>query len=264
MPRADVHSPREGGLVALTREPSAALGACELTHLPRRPIDVELARAQHLQYTAALRSAGCEVITLAEAPELPDSVFVEDPAIVLDELAILTRPGAPSRRAEVPELAKALAPYRRLQGIEAPATLDGGDVLRIGRRIYVGRSTRTDEAALVQLRGLVAPLGYEVIAVPVLGCLHLKSAITSIADGVLLANRAWVDVSPFGDLRIVDVDPSEPAGANALRVGERLIYPNDYPKTAARLAGFGLLLVDASEVIKAEGAVTCCSLIFAA
>ncbi len=251
-------------LIALTREPSSSLGACELTHLQRQPIDVELARAQHLRYTAALRSAGCEVITLTEAPEQPDSVFVEDPAIVLDEVAILTRPGAPSRRAEVPELAAALAPYRRLEEIRAPATLDGGDVLRIGRRIYVGRSTRSDEAAVVQLRAIVSPLGYEVVAVPVLGCLHLKSAITSVADGVLLANRAWVDITPFGDMRILDVDPSEPAAANVLRVGERLIYPSEYPKTAARLAAFELLRVDASEVIKAEGAVTCCSLIFSA
>ena len=248
-------------LIAITREPSPSLGACELTHLERRAIDLDLARAQHRQYTAALRAAGCEVVTLAEAPELPDSVFVEDPAIVLDELAILTRPGAPSRRGEVPELARALAPYRRCAQIEAPATLDGGDVLRIGKTLYVGRSGRSDEAALVQLRAIVTPLGYEVVGVPVLGCLHLKSAITEIGEGVLLANREWVDTGRFGDATIIDVAPGEPSAANALKVGERLIYPSSYPETAARLSSFDVLYVDASEVIKAEGAVTCCSLI---
>ncbi len=251
-------------LIAITREPSASLERCELSFLTPQPIDVALALVQHRSYVAALVQAGCEVVTLAAEPELPDAVFVEDPALVVDELAILTRPGAPSRRAEVESIGVALAPYRRIARLIAPATLDGGDVLRIGRTLYVGRTARTNEAAIEQLRALLGPLGYAIEAVPVAGCLHLKSAVTSIGDGVLLANRALVDVGRFAGATIIDVDPAEPHAANALRVGAHLIYPSCYPKTRARLAEFDVIEVDASEVIKAEGAVTCCSLVFTA
>ena len=249
-------------LIAITREPSPSLARCELTFLAPHSIDVALARAQHRSYVAALVAAGCEVVTLPAEPELPDAVFVEDPAIVVDELAILTRPGALSRRGEVGSIGEALAPYRALARLVAPATLDGGDVLRIGRTLYVGRTARTNQAAVEQLRALLGPLDYAIEEVPVVGCLHLKSAITAIGDGVLLANRAMVDVARFGGATIIDVDADEPHAANALRVGARLIYPSCYPRTRARLADFDVIEVDASEVIKAEGAVTCCSLVF--
>ncbi|MBA3550506.1 MAG: dimethylargininase [Nannocystis sp.] len=249
-------------LVAITREPSASLGRCELSFVAPQPIDVALAFAQHRSYVAALVAAGCEVVSLPAEPELPDAVFVEDTAVVVDELAILTRPGALSRRAEVDSIGVALAPFRRIARLIAPATLDGGDVLWIGRTLYVGRTARTNEAACEQLRGLLGPFGYSVESVPVTGCLHLKSAVTAIADGVLLANRALVDVGRLGGARIIDVDPDEPHAANVLRIGARLIYPSCYPRTRARLADFDVIEVDASEVIKAEGAMTCCSLVF--
>jgi dimethylargininase len=250
--------------IAITRPVSASIGHCELTHLDRQPIDVDLARAQHRRYEQVLAALGCRVERLPEEPDLPDAVFVEDAAVVLDELAILTRPGAASRRPETRTVARALEPYRRLSAIESPGTLDGGDVLRVGRTLYVGLSGRSSRAAVEQMRALLAPLGYAVRGVGVDGCLHLKSAVTRVAADTLLVNRDWLDVSAFGDLRLVDVDPAEPAAANALCIGESVIYASAYPRTRVRLEETGIVVhaVDVSELAKAEGAVTCCSLVF--
>jgi dimethylargininase len=250
-------------LVALTREVSPALAACELTHLPRVPIDVEAARRQHAEYEAALAAAGCFVEHLPSGPEMPDAVFVEDIAIAFDELAVIARPGAGSRRVEIPAVAEALRRHRSLHHIEAPGTIDGGDVLVVGRRVYVGRSSRTNAEAIAQMRGLLATSGYTVCDVAVNGCLHLKSAVTAVGDHVLLINADRVSKAAFADVDFVDIDPSEPMGANALPVGGRVIFPASFPRTAERLArrGFALSIVEASELAKAEGAVTCCSII---
>jgi dimethylargininase len=250
--------------IALTRPVSASITSCELTHLERQPIDVDRARAQHRQYEQALAALGCRVERLPEEPDLPDAVFVEDAAVVLDELAILTRPGAASRRQETRTVARTLKPYRRLAAIQAPGTLDGGDVLRVGRTLYVGLSGRSNRAAIDQMRALLAPLGYAVHGVGVEGCLHLKSAVTLVAADTLLVNRDWLDVSAFGDLRLVDVDAAEPSAANALWIGESVIHAAAYPRTRRRLEETGIVIhaVDVSELAKAEGAVTCCSLIF--
>jgi dimethylargininase len=251
-------------LVALTREVSPAIARCELVHLARRPIDVDLARAQHRAYEAALREAGCEVRTLPADPELPDSVFVEDTAVVLDEVAVITRPGAASRRPETGAVAAALAPYRPIVTITAPGTVDGGDVLRVGRAIYVGDTARTNRAGIDQLAAALAPHGYQVCAVAVHGCLHLKSAATLVAPDTVLCNPRWVDPATFAGVRVVDVADGEAGAANGLLVGERLIYPSNFPRTATRLAaqGLTLLLLNVSELQKAEGAVTCCSVVF--
>jgi len=250
-------------MVAITREVSSALAECELTHLRRTAIDVELARAQHRAYERALSDAGYAVERLASGSDMPDSVFVEDVAVVLDELAIVTRPGAPSRRVEVPAVADALKRHRRLAFIEPPAIVDGGDVLVCGRTVYVGRSTRTNDEAVAQIRRILAPLGYAVCAVTVRHCLHLKSAVTEVSAGVLLANPDRVDRAAFGASEIIDVHPGEASAANALRLHDRIIFPAAFPWTAERLRARGLRveIVDASELQKAEGAVTCCSLI---
>ena len=250
--------------IALTRPVSASIGRCELTHLDRQPIDLHRARDQHRAYEQALVALGCRVERLPEEPDLPDAVFVEDAAIVLDELAILTRPGAASRRPETRTVARALEPYRRLAAIRAPGTLDGGDVLRVGRTLYVGLSGRSNRAAIGQIRAWLAPLGYSVLGVEVEGCLHLKSAVTRVAADALVVNRDWLDVSALGDLCLIDVDPAEPMAANALRIGESVLYAAAYPRTRRRLekAGIAVHTVDVSELAKAEGAVTCCSLIF--
>ncbi len=251
--------------VAITRAVSPALGACELTHLARTPIDIALARTQHRAYEAALVDAGCLVERLDTSPELPDSVFVEDIAVVFDEVAIVTRPGAESRRRETPAVADALAAYRPLHVIQPPASIDGGDVLVVGRHVFVGRSSRTNEAAVLQLRKVLTPFGYTVTDTVVRGCLHLKSAVTALADDLLLVNRAWIDAPTFARFSFVEVDRSEPSAANALRLGDRIILSSSFPRTAERVAARGLRtqVVDASEVQKAEGAVTCCSLIVA-
>jgi dimethylargininase len=251
-------------IIAITRGISPAMQNCELTNLARQPIDLELAGQQHAYYVRALEAAGCRVVELPAHPDLPDSVFVEDIAVVLDEIAIITRPGALSRRAETPAVVQALEPYRRRAYILEPGTIDGGDVLLVGRTLYIGVTLRTNAAAVQQMSELVAPLGYEVRHVPVTGCLHLKSAVTQVGEDTLLINRAWVDASNFVGMRLIDVHPSEPHAANGLLVGSRLIYPAEYPLTLARLeqAGINVLPVPASEVAKAEGAVTCCSLIF--
>ena len=253
-------------LVAVTRAVSAALAQCELVHLERRPIDVPLARRQHHAYEDALRGLGCAVRTLPAEDALPDSVFVEDAAVVLDEVAVITRPGAESRRPETASVAAALAAYRPLVTITAPGTMDGGDVLRIDRAVYVGETDRTNRAGIEQLTAALAPFGYRVHPVAVRECLHLKSAATLVAADTVLCNPRWVEPATFVDRRVIEVDPGEAGAANGLEVGDRLVYPVSFPATARRLAERGITLVpvDVSELQKAEGAVTCCSLIFPA
>jgi dimethylargininase len=243
-------------MIAITRDVPRTIAKCELTHIDRMPIDYAVATDQHERYSRLLASLGCTVISLPGDDEYPDSVFVEDTAIVLDDLAVITRPGAESRRGETRAIADALAPYRRLVHIEAPATLDGGDVLVLDDRIYVGLSTRTNEAGIVQLRELTRR---EVIPVPVQGALHLKSAITRVSRDSLLVNRASVDVAPFDGWKLIDA--AEP---NALLIGDVVVYPSAFPETAAllRSRGIDVRTVDADELAKAEGGVTCCSLVF--
>lgn len=234
-----------------------------MTHLQREPIDLALARRQHAAYEEALREAGCEVQQLPEQPDWPDSVFVEDTAIVLEEVAVATRPGAPSRRAEVASVADALAEFREVLTVEAPATLDGGDVLRLGKRLYVGASSRSNRDGIAELNRLIASFGYRVDAVAIEGCLHLKSAVTQIADDLLLINAERVGPDAFQSWHSIACDPAEPDAANALRIGDRVILSASWPRTAERLrqAGIDVHTVAMSEMEKAEGAVTCCSLI---
>jgi len=249
---------------ALTRDVSPDMRACELSFVGRTEIDVERAHEQHRQYQQALAALGCAVLSLPAQANLPDAVFVEDTALVLDELAVMTRPGAASRQAEVASVAEILARYRRLEFISAPGTLEGGDILRIGRRIYVGLSARSNPEGIRQLAGLVEGYGYTVQAVPISGCLHLKSAVTLVADNTLLVQSLWIDPGAFPGFRIIEVDPREPHAANAVRAGSGLVYPSCFPHTLARLenAGIEVSTVDVSELQKAEGAVTCCSLLF--
>lgn len=249
--------------VAITRAVSRALEHCELTHRPRRPIDLALARRQHAAYEQVLQEAGCEVRQLPEQPDQPDSVFVEDTAIVLDEVAVITRPGAQSRRAEVESMAVALEGLRGSVRIESPGTLDGGDVLRLERMLYVGASARSSAEGIAQLRRLLAPFDYRVVPVPLRGCLHLKSAVTQVAPGQVLLNPDWVDGRGFPGWEPIAIDPAEPHAANALRVGDAVIYPTSCPRTADALRKLGIDVrsVDMSETEKAEGGVTCCSVI---
>jgi len=243
-------------LIAVTRDVSPSINACELTHLQPQTIDYTMACVQHREYRELLSSLGLEVVKIPADPAYPDCVFIEDTAIVLDDLAVITRPGAPSRRGETRAVADVLEQYRPLVHLEAPATLDGGDVLVLDDRIYVGLSGRTNEAAIGQLRFYTRR---EVIPVNVHGCLHLKSAITRVSRDALLVNRDWIDAAPFAGWTLIDVE--EPFGANALLIGETLIYPDAFPRTRGKLAHLDVRTVDASELAKAEGGVTCCSLL---
>lgn len=251
-------------IVAIVRPPTEALARCELTHLDREPLDVGLARTQHDRYATLLRQLGADVIVLPPEEALPDAVFVEDVALVLDELAILTNPGVESRRAEVSGVATALEPYRQLVWIRPPATLDGGDVIVAERTLYVGRSSRTNEAGIEQLRRLVDPSGYDVRAVDVGRCLHLKSAATRPADGVYLLNPVWVDASAFHDGTVLRVPEHEPRGANTFRVGDSVVLAANFPATRSLLERHGLDVrtVDLSELQKAEAGGSCMSLVF--
>jgi dimethylargininase len=250
-------------LIAITRAVSESINRCELTHAARTPIDVARAREQHRAYEACLASLGCEIRQIPADDRYPDAVFIEDTAIVLDELAILTRPGAESRRGEVQAVADVLREYRNLVSIDAPGTIDGGDVLLLDRVLYAGRTPRTNARGIDHLREIVAPHGYRVEGVAVDGCLHLKSAVTRVSSDALLMNRDWVSPAQFNDWRIIDVDPSEPAAANALRIGESVIFPEELMLTLRRLEGerIDVRPVPASELALAEGGVTCCSLI---
>ena len=253
-------------LTAITREVSSGIGNCELSYLPRVEINLDLARAQHHEYQKALVDIGCRVSALPSEPDLPDSAFVEDVAVVLDEIAVIARPGVESRRREVASVAQALSQFRELVTIQASGTLEGGDVLRLGKTIYVGKSGRSNQAGIEQLEALTARFGYIVVPLEVKGCLHLKSAVTQVAADALLLNPEWTSGVPFRGFELIFVDPREPYGANALLANGRVIYPVSFPRTRERLEarGIGVAAVDVSELQKAEGALTCCSLIFEA
>jgi dimethylargininase len=251
-------------LAALTRAVSPTLESCELTWIPRQQIDIQLAVEQHHKYERALTEVGLHVISLPAEPDMPDAMFVEDPVLVLDEVAILLRMGAASRRPETESLATAISPYRPLRRMREPASMEGGDIMRIGRDLFVGLSSRTNAAGISQLRGEVEPLGYRVHAVEVTGCLHLKSACCSIGDGKVLANQAWLDTTALHDFQIIEVAKDEPGAANVLRIGDTVLMPSCFPDTEdlLRREGLNIRTVDISELIKAEAAVTCSSVIF--
>lgn len=249
--------------LAITREISPRFNECEITHIDRSPINLDIARAQHQGYTRALKDAGCEVLELPAEEDLPDSVFVEDTAFILPEVAVITRPGADSRRPETESISRALQPFCELRFIQEPGTVDGGDVLVLGKDIFVGMSTRTNRAAVDQMNTLLGEFGYCAHSVELRDCLHLKSAVTRVDAGTLLINRNWVDANHFAKFDLIDVDPSEPFAANCLPVNGEIIFPAAFPKTRAKLEerGYKVRTVQLDELAKAEGAVTCCSLI---
>jgi len=251
-------------LTAITRDVNAGIGRCELTFLPRVSINVDLAFQQHQQYQSILSSLGCEIVTVPTESDLVDSVFIEDTAMVLDEIAVMCLPGAKSRRAEVAGVGDVLQQYRKLVSIQPPGTLDGGDLLHVGKVIYAGLSARSNRSGIQQLRNIVADYGFSVKTVETMKCLHLKSAVSEVAPDLLLINPDWINRSAFGNCELIDVDNEEPHAANALRVGRDVIYPSSFPRTMEELVrrSINVTPIDLSELQKAEGAVTCCSLIF--
>jgi dimethylargininase len=263
-------------LTAITREVSPAIVNCEVTFIARQPIALAKAEQQHRDYQRLLEKCGARVITLPAEPTLPDSIFVEDPAIVLDELAVILPLGTETRRAEALSIEYALSKFRKLARVELPGTAEGGDILRVGRRVFAGLSSRTNAEGIRQLGAILAPYGYEVISVEVTGCLHLKSAVTYIGrkpasgsqanSATLLANRAWFDTKPFTGCEWIDVDPDEAHAANALAIHDTVIFPASFPRTRERIEQRGFLVtpLDISELQKAESGLTCSSLLFEA
>ncbi len=250
-------------MLAFVREVAPALARCELSFLPRVAIDIERAREQHAEYVAALTALGCRIEWLPPLPDHPDGVFVEDTAVIVPGLAAITRPGVPSRRAEVASVARALSGHLTVQELDEPACLEGGDVLRIGRVLHVGASGRTNAAGIAQLAAVLHPRGYRVQGVAMRDCLHMKSACTFIPPDTLLVNPAWVDPAEFGAARVIAVDPREAFGANTLTVSGVTLVSRGYPRTEERLAAAGIRTraLDVSELHKAEAALTCLSLL---
>ena len=250
---------------AITRAVGAALGDCALTYLDRAPIDLAKAHAQHAAYNEGLRKAGATVEVLSADDALPDSVFVEDTAVVLDEVAVVTRPGAPLREREVPAIEAALSGYRKLLRIAAPATLEGGDVLRLGREFYVGISSRTNGAGFAQFASILEGFAYRATPIWVKGCLHLKTAVTALDEETLLVNPSWIDAAALPRVRQLVVPPDEPFGANALVVNGVVHVSARWKRTKELVerSGFSVRSLDVSEFEKAEAGLTCLSLIFA-
>jgi dimethylargininase len=250
-------------MLALVREVSRSIAHCELTYLPRAAIDVDGAIAQHARYVEELAALGCRVEWLPPLAAHADGVFVEDTAVLVPELAVITRPGAASRRAEVDTVARALEPRVPLYRVTEPASLEGGDVLQIGRAFYVGASARSNAAGVTQLAAALAPHGYEVRTVALQGCLHLKSACTLVPPDTLVVNPDWVDPAAFGVGAVVAVDAQEPYGANTLTIAGVTLISSAYPRTRERLeaAGIATRTLEVAELHKAEAALTCMSLL---
>jgi dimethylargininase len=248
--------------VALVRRPSSRMAEGLVTHVERVPADAALAARQHAAYVAALERAGWAIRSVAAADELPDSAFVEDTVVVVEDLAVLARPGAPERRAEVAGTEEAIRSLGlEVARIEAPGTLDGGDVLQVGGTVYAGRGGRTDAEGIRQLREHVASRGRTVVPVALHGVLHLKSAVTALPDGTIIgADPALLDTGPFPGVRLVP----EEAGAHVVPLGgDTVLIAASAPRTAALLAAEGLdvMPVDIGEFEKLEGCVTCLSVL---
>jgi len=237
----------------------------ERTYVDRDPIDASNALKQHAAYCALLGECGAAVRVLEMNRDLPDAVFVEDTAVVLDELAVMMSMGADSRRREPAGIESVLREYRDIARVELPATIDGGDVVVVARTILVGASSRTSRAGIDALAAIVTPLGYRVLGVPVTGCLHLKTACTALPDDRLIVNRDLIDTRPLAGFDLVDVPPHEAYAADVAMVDGHVVVSAAYPDTAELLAasGYSVRPIDVSEFAKAEGGVTCMSLIFA-
>ncbi len=251
-------------LIAITHVVSPRISECELTFLERSAIDFELAALQHTGYCDTLKRLGVEVKMLDGNSQFPDSVFVEDTAIVVDELAVICMPGAVSRRGETALIEKELSEYRETIRIGLPATVDGGDVLQIGKKIFVGLSSRTNSFAIDELKRILSPHGYEVTAVKTAGSLHLKSACTAINEETIIVNPDWIDVGQLAGFKFVNTAPGEERSANVLRVAGTVCVQAGFPHAADAIDAIGetVEIIDTSELGKAEAGLTCSSIIF--
>ena len=244
-------------LHALMRLPGP-LGHAELTHIDRVAIDMAVANVQHAAYCAALTAAGAVVTVLPALADFPDCCFVEDTAVILPELVIRTRSGAESRRGEVAAIAPHLPADRPHFTVTAPGIIDGGDVMVVGRDLYIGLTLRSNAAAVAQVAEAVAAHGYRVTGVPLARALHLKTAVSALADDLVLVNTDWLDPGIFGGRRHIDSAAGEPFAGNSLTV-RGIVFHAAGERT---LAGFDARFLDISEFAKAEAGLTCLSLVY--
>jgi dimethylargininase len=251
-------------LTAIVRKPSRNLSKGELTFLSRKKLDFEKAAKQHQAYCDALKELGARVITLDAVNSLPDSVFVEDTALVLDEIAVIVSIGAKSRIREVGLMEATLSKFRSASRIKPPARIDGGDILRVGKKLFVGNSTRTNKKGIRALHKFVNPFGYEVIRLKIDGSLHLKTGCTALDDRTILINPDWVDATAFRNFEQIEVAKSEPFAANILRIGKTICLHSGFENTKKIVEdrGYKIKEIDISEFLKAEAGLTCMSLIF--
>lgn len=251
-------------LMAITHLPSPKLQECELTFLESEPIGIEKAKEQHQNYRAMLERCGAKVIVLDANLDLPDSVFVEDPIIVFDEVAVLTSMGVASRRKESDYMGKVFSKYRKVERITLPAKIEGGDVLKIGKKIFVGDSSRTNQEGIDALRAIIEPYGYAVFSVKVTGCLHLKTGATALDDQTIFINSDWVDAKAFQGFKKIEVPSDESFGANILKIGDILCMNEAFPKSIALIKSLCYTVdsVNISEFVKAEAGLTCMSVPF--
>lgn len=252
-------------LMAITRPVSPSIRECALTYLQREPIDPDLAGRQHDGYNETLRRLGVEVVEAPALPDLPDAVFVEDTAVVVDQVAVMTRPLLPSRQAEVASMAEVLARYRPIVSLDGEARMEGGDVLRIGDTFYVGvTGTRSNAEGARRLGEILAPFGYTVLPAAFHGCLHLKSGCTYVGDHTLIVNPECVNPAQFGDLDCITVSPEEAVAACMLRIGDTVLLPAHAPEArrAVETRGFAVAPIEFTELEKAEAGMTCCSVLF--
>ncbi len=248
---------------AITRSPAANFAQGLTTSALGQP-DFDLMCQQHQAYITTLQSLGLKVQALPALPDYPDAYFVEDVAIVTPEIGVLTLPGAAARKGEVAHIESALAAYRPLARIEAPGTLDGGDVMQVARDFYVGLSERTNEAGAAQLGRILAEFGYTVTAVPLADGLHLKSSVNYLGQNTLLLTSTFAEMAVWDGYDLIVVDEDESYAANTLWVHGRLLTPAGFPRTQAKLlaAGFDLIELDVSEAHKMDGGLSCMSLRF--
>jgi len=251
-------------LTALTHTISPNMNKCELSYLKRNPINIQKAIRQHNNYCSILKDAGINVIELSVNEKYPDATFVEDTAVVVDEIAVMANMGANSRKGEVLGIEKELTKYRRIAHIQPPGTLDGGDVLQVGKKFFVGLSARTNQVGINSLRHFLAPFGYEVNAVKMKDCLHFKSACTALDESTLLVNPHWLDLQSFENYRLIAVSEREQNAANVLRLPGFVLMHQGFFETIKIVeeAGFPVKAIDISELQKAEAAMTCSSIIF--
>ena len=248
---------------ALTRQPAPSLCRCEVTHVESRPIDFALAQRQHRCYGQALQGQGVNVMTLPSDHSFPDSVFVEDNAIIFDEAAVLTSMGVVSRRGEPNLMKSVLSEYRPIVQVSPPAMIEGGDVIRLGKALFVGRSRRTNQAGIEILREIAKPWGYKVYPIEVNGCLHLKTACSPLNHDTFLVNPLWINIEALQRYHVLSVSEIEPFAANVLSVEHRVLASASHPRTNEMIEalGYDVTALNISEFMKAEGGVTCLSLI---